>query len=378
MLHLRRTFLPLLALGALAVTAAPAAAQTAASSPSAAVESGAVSPSAQGPLHRVTAKSLKVGATGTNVRRLQALLTAVGLPTEINGEYGSETARSVQRFQFVSGLQTSGLSGPITLRALHAAASAAHSAGSRGGLRFGQSVVAPKRLGSRIPVVRGMSGQDVLRLQDYLRRVRVKGAPRPDGEFGSRTLAAVRRFERTTKRPVDGRMDAGDLFRLLTEVGGDAAPGDLGDPGDAELPAPQLAPGDKAKLGSNGLAIAPEDAPEEVKQVIAAGNKIAKKPYKWGGGHGRWEDSGYDCSGSVSYALRGGGLLKSPLPSYGFFKWGDSGKGTWITLYTNSGHMYMVVAGLRFDTSGRGAKGSRWQKAMRDPSSFRVRHPAGF
>ena len=149
-------------------------------------------------------------------------------------------------------------------------------------------------------------------------------------------------------------------------------PGDAGDPS-AGLPAPPLAPGDKARLTADGLAVAPEGAPEAVKQIIAAGNKIAKLPYKWGGGHGRWEDSGYDCSGSVSYALRGAGLLKSPLASYDYFDWGQAGKGQWVTIYTNSGHMYMTVAGLRFDTSGRSGNGSRWQKAMRD--SERVHDP---
>ena len=132
-----------------------------------------------------------------------------------------------------------------------------------------------------------------------------------------------------------------------------------------------------ARSRSTGLAIAPEGAPDAVKKIIAAGNRIATKPYKWGGGHGRWEDSGYDCSGSVSYALRGAGLLERPLASYDFFGWGESGKGRWVTIYTNSGHAYMVVAGLRFDTSGRGANGSRWQSATRDPGAFQVRHPAG-
>ena len=109
--------------------------------------------------------------------------------------------------------------------------------------------------------------------------------------------------------------------------------------------------------------MAPADAPAAVKAVIAAGNRIATKPYKYGGGHARWEDSGYDCSGSVSYALHGGGLLSSSMPSGGFTSWGASGQGRWITIYANSGHMYMVVAGLRFDTSG--ASPSRWQSDMR-------------
>ncbi|MCA1598213.1 MAG: hypothetical protein LC769_04200, partial [Chloroflexi bacterium] len=112
--------------------------------------------------------------------------------------------------------------------------------------------------------------------------------------------------------------------------------------------------------------------------VILAGNKIAKKPYIYGGGHGDWEDDGYDCSGSVSYALHGGGLLNTSMASGGFMKWGSAGAGTWITTYANRGHMYMVVAGLRFDTSGRSGVGTRWQAEARSTRGYSVRHPAGF
>jgi cell wall-associated NlpC family hydrolase len=139
----------------------------------------------------------------------------------------------------------------------------------------------------------------------------------------------------------------------------------------------QLTPEQTATLLPNGYAAAPVAAPQEVKDAIAAANRITTKPYRYGGGHGKWEDSGYDCSGSVSYALHGGGLLKSSMPSGSFMDWGEAGKGEWITLYAHGGHIYMVVAGLRFDTSGRGETGSRWQKAMRSPSGFTVRHPKG-
>jgi cell wall-associated NlpC family hydrolase len=111
--------------------------------------------------------------------------------------------------------------------------------------------------------------------------------------------------------------------------------------------------------------------------MIAAGNVIAHKPYRYGGGHGRWSDTGYDCSGSVSYALHGAGLLKAPLASYDFEHWGDAGPGEWVTIYANGGHAYMVVAGLRFDTSGRSRTGSRWQTDMRSPRGYVVRHPDG-
>ena len=322
------------------------------------------------------ARVLRPGAKGPDVRSLQRQLVSTGIAVSVTGNYLYETSRAVQRFQVAAGLHASGIAGPRTLRALRAAARGPRSVEASGGLGFGGDVADTRRLGSRIPMVAGMSGLDVRQLQDYLRRAGVRSAGKPDGEFDSETVSAVRRFEAREQRDVDGALDAGDIYALFKVVGEDAKPGDAGDPSDG-LPAPPLAAGDKAKLGSNGLAIAPEGAPEAVKRIIAAGNRIATKPYRYGGGHGRWEDSGYDCSGSVSYALRGASLLSRPLASYDYFGWGESGKGRWVTIYTNSGHMYMVVAGLRFDTSGRSGNGSRWQTATRDPGAFQVRHPRG-
>lgn len=135
--------------------------------------------------------------------------------------------------------------------------------------------------------------------------------------------------------------------------------------------------GARARVLPDGTAVAPRNAPRPVKLVIKAGNVIAKSPYKWGGGHGGWSDTGYDCSGSVSYALAGGGLLDRPLASGGFLRWGDGGAGRWITVYTNPGHMFMMVAGLRFDTSGRGDRGTRWQEGSRSTAGFTARHYPG-
>jgi len=114
-----------------------------------------------------------------------------------------------------------------------------------------------------------------------------------------------------------------------------------------------------------------------VGRVIRAGNRIARKPYRYGGGHGSYTDSGYDCSGAVSYALHGGGLLRTPLNSSGFMSYGSPGPGKHITIYANPGHMYMVVNGRRFDTSARSDTGSRWTNELRDTSSYVVRHPPG-
>ena len=128
---------------------------------------------------------------------------------------------------------------------------------------------------------------------------------------------------------------------------------------------------------SNGVALPPLEAPEEVKQIIEAGNAIARTPYKWGGGHGRWKDTGYDCSGSVSFALASAGLLEGPLASGPLMSWGKAGRGKWVTIYANPGHVYLEVAGIRFDTSGARVSGSRWQNALRDNVGFTARHPEG-
>jgi hypothetical protein len=171
-------------------------------------------------------------------------------------------------------------------------------------------------------------------------------------------------------------------LRLLAARDADEPQGGTGtdpvQPAPTPAPTPE-APGAKATLGADGLAVAPAGAPPEIKAVITAGTKIAKKPYRYGGGHAKLNDSGYDCSGSLSYALRKAGLMRSSLDSSGFMRFGQPGRGQWITIRANSGHAYMVVAGLRFDTSGASARGgSRWTTKMRSASGYRGRHPDGF
>lgn len=124
-----------------------------------------------------------------------------------------------------------------------------------------------------------------------------------------------------------------------------------------------------------GVAYAPSAAPLAVKQVIWSGNRIRTRPYVYGGGHMSFKSSGYDCSGSVSFALHGAGLLDWPLDSGSFMRWGRPRSGRWITLYTNRNHIWMTVAGMRFDTSGSGR--SRWRLEPRSPAGFRLRHPVG-
>ena len=132
----------------------------------------------------------------------------------------------------------------------------------------------------------------------------------------------------------------------------------------------------KAKLLPSGKAIPPDNAPRRVVKAIKAANKIRKTKYVWGGGHGSFNDKGYDCSGAVSYMLHGARMLKQPMTSGSLASWGKKKKGDWITVYANSGHTYAVVAGLRWDTSG--GPGPRWHKGMRSRSGYAVRHYKGF
>jgi cell wall-associated NlpC family hydrolase len=220
----------------------------------------------------------------------------------------------------------------------------------------------------------GSSGHDVKVLQSWLTHMGFTTSI--DGSFGRNTRWNVRRFEQAkglhvngVLTPVDARVMRRAMSAHYSWTGGDEEP---------SAPAQQVAPGAKATMSSDGLhAVAPADAPQEVQDAIAAANKIVGKPYRYGGGHGSWEDSGYDCSGTVSYALHGGGLLKRPMSSGEFGGWGVSGKGSWISVYYNSGHVYAVIAGLRLDTSGTGGKGPRWHTDMRSGSGYAVTHWRG-
>jgi cell wall-associated NlpC family hydrolase len=235
----------------------------------------------------------------------------------------------------------------------------------------------------------GIEGKDVKTLQKYLNRVGI--AMGTDGVYGPGTTAGVKVFEQAQRRKVDGKVTRTDA-KVIKDVavnGGAVASATTGGalpknvkmvvPKPAPPPPLVLGPGMEATVGPDGLAVAPALAPPAIQAVIDAGNKIAKTPYIYGGGHGKWEDAGYDCSGSVSYALHGGGLLDASMPSGGFMSWGEAGPGQWITIYANGGHVYMTVAGLRFDTSGAKSSGTRWQPASeRDGKGYTVVHPVGY
>ena len=209
------------------------------------------------------------------------------------------------------------------------------------------------------PLRIGHRGQDVRELQATLSRL---GQPTTaDGTFGRGTRRSVRRYERAEELRVDGRVSRPQARGMRAR---------------AEAAAP--APTGTATLSADGrTAVAPEGAPAQVQAAIAAANRITRKPYRYGGGHARFRDSGYDCSGAVSYVLHGAGLLDRPLDSSGLARWGSRGRGQWITVYANAGHAYVIVAGLRFDTSGRGEEGPRWRPERRSPRGYAVRHAEG-
>jgi peptidoglycan hydrolase CwlO-like protein len=198
-------------------------------------------------------------------------------------------------------------------------------------------------------------------------------AARQEAEARFAELKAAQAQRREALDALESREEAlgnnlASISEQVASEGGDATTG--------LMPAP-LNPGQEAQVIGESEASAPSSAPQAVQEVVAAGNAIATTPYIWGGGHGSFESEGYDCSGAVSYALHGGGFLESPLDSTGLETWGEPGPGQWITVYANSGHAWMVVAGIAFDTVG--GPGPRWHDPWVDsPEGFVARHPPGY
>jgi cell wall-associated NlpC family hydrolase len=206
------------------------------------------------------------------------------------------------------------------------------------------------------------------------------------------TVAAVKAHPQAIE-PVAGAVQSGATSQVAARPSSDPAGVSVG-PVSKALPQPtteaqvrqelaasgMTASANQATLIPGGLAIAPIDAPAAVQEVIAAGNQIARLPYRWGGGHLTYEDTAYDCSGSISYVFAAAHLLDHTLVSGQLQNWGDPGPGRWITVFANAGHTFMYVAGLRFDTAALAQTGSRWSDRPADEpslSSFAVRHPPG-
>jgi peptidoglycan hydrolase-like protein with peptidoglycan-binding domain len=313
------------------------------------------------------------------VARLQAALRLA-----VDGEFGPQTEDAVRRLQARHGLAVDGVVGPATWSvidvqgeetltpppsALPSPPEHHHSSGATATV----AAVSSDSAHSEAPAPGG--GSAIARLQSALRMT-------PDGEFGPETEAAIRRLQARHGLNVDG-------------VVGPATWALLGINSEPELKPPASAivhesteGGDSSGNGGSGgggsssSSTTPSTGGGEgssvVARVIAAGEEIATRPYVWGGGHGSFQSAGYDCSGSVSYALHGGGLLSSPMDSSEFESYGEAGPGRDITIYANSEHVYMVVDGRRFDTVAQQEGGSRWSNSTTSTGGYVVRHPAGY
>ncbi|CAB4924515.1 unannotated protein [freshwater metagenome] len=264
---------------------------------------------------------------GAGVRVVQR---ALGLAPD--GLYGKGTKKAIRRFQRQHELKADGVVGPATWNMLRRAG----------------------RLGSTIHRSSGRS-RGTAAPQASVRRLQAALGIDADGVFGPGTESAVKEFQRTHSLTPDGVV------------------------GPATWQA--LGLGDGLPVLKRAGAAGPAGPPQEITSAIAAANRIAHKPYIWGGGHGSFEAAGYDCSGSVSYVLHAAGLLSKPMASGEFTGWGKSGPGRWITIYANGGHMFMTIRTpnglMRYDTSGMD-DGSRWDGDLRPASGYVVRHPHGF
>jgi len=266
--------------------------------------------------------TLHRGDRGRAVRVLQR-----ALHLRADGIFGRGTAHAVRRFQRRHRLMADGVAGPGTWRAIRRA-------------RHARSRAAGVRVERR--------GPDVRLVQ---RRLGLTA----DGVYGPATARAVRGFQGAHGLVADGIV--GPATWAALGLGG----------GHPVLKRAHL-------HGGRGGGRAPRGA---LARAIAAGNRIARFPYRFGGGHASFHDSGYDCSGSVSYVLHAAGVLASPLDSSQLMSWGAPGRGRLITVYANPGHAYMVIAGRRYDTSGRAETGSRWQPSGRSSSGYVARHAPG-
>ena len=356
--------------------------------------------------HRSGSRTLRAGMHGADVKALQLKLNRVGVHTPATGRFDAATVASVRRFEVRFGLPVNGVAGSRVLRELAdvldassttAVADMSWSGGSSNGSGGSgipgsgsgssqsstRSSSANNNNGVTAPVIRdggsrhlgertlrpGMHGHDVRVLQGYLT---LAGYPTPvDGSYGTSTQANVLKFELAHTLKVTRVFNYADSLVLRQAVVLAVAGGAVSN----------------ATINPDGTATAPSGAPPVVQAMIASANQIIDKPYIYAGGHGRWNDKGYDCSGAVSYALHGAGLLSTSEDSTGLESFGSPGPGRWVTIYADAGHTWVVIAGIAFDTADFGGPnipsgtGPRWRTNptgnLADGGSYVVRHPAG-
>jgi peptidoglycan hydrolase-like protein with peptidoglycan-binding domain len=344
--------------------------------------------------------------TGSDVRTLQADLTKAGFKTPTVGTFGPTTERNVKSFERRYHMAVNGQVTAAFVRKLQlviSGASNADSAPGSGGTSLGQAgpaggkrkskqaaaandptsvlsnnpVLAPvtqdggsQHLGERT-LQQGMKGHDVRVLQGYLS---LAGFPTAvDGDFGAGTKANVIKFEQANGMDTTGVVTYAQS-QVLRQVVAKAvtATGPVG----------------RATLNSDGTVTPPAGAPQAVVDAINAANSIIDKPYRVGGGHGQWNDSAYDCSGAVSFALHGANLLSGSEDSTQLESYGSAGPGQWMTIYADAQHTFIVIAGLAFDTAHYGpttpgGSGPRWLTAsnvtanLQDGGDYIIRHPSG-
>jgi peptidoglycan hydrolase-like protein with peptidoglycan-binding domain len=310
--------------------------------------------------------------TGANaVARLQSALRLTA-----DGNFGPETEAAVRRLQARHGLTVDGVVGPATwsiigvrsqetLTPPPSALPKAHHHHSHAVATVAAAGEAPQ--GGEASEGGGSkdSGSAIARLQKALKLT-------ADGEFGATTEAAVRRLQARHGLTADGVVGPATWGLLGIKSEGTLTPpasARVAEGSGGSTSSTAVSGGSTSSTGGQGSSV--------VARVIAAGDEIATRPYVWGGGHGSFQSEGYDCSGSVSYALHGAGLLSSPEDSSALESYGEAGPGSDITIYANSEHAFMVVDGKRFDTVALAESGSRWSNSMTSTAGFVARHPAG-
>jgi peptidoglycan hydrolase-like protein with peptidoglycan-binding domain len=339
--------------------------------------------------HAIT---IEPGAKGAQVSKLQT-----ALHVKADGVYGPETEDAVYQYQATHGLEVDGVVGPKTTEAI-ASDTPAKAPSTSNAIKIVQAA-----LGVSVDGEYGPETYEAIKAFQESRNINV------DEVVGPQTWHAMHISVDQTLSPPASAIPQPKVIPAVAESSegqvegapaGAPAPSGEGAPvahiataadeegnGGSEAPqeapaaAPESAPAPEQSSGggsSEGEGGGGGEGSGTVRRVIAAGNEIATRPYEWGGGHGSFNSSGYDCSGSVSYALHGGGLINSPEDSSELEHYGESGPGKHITIYANSEHAYMEVNGRRYDTVALAEHGSRWSNSPgSDGGSFVVRHPAG-